>query len=59
MTTIKQRAIKIIKSLPDEINWDDLIYEFNLMKSIARGLTDVKEGNTISFEESRRRHLGK
>lgn len=52
MTTIKEEAIKLIQNLPDEITWDDLIYEFYVKEKIERGLNDIKTGNTVTLEEA-------
>lgn len=52
MATIKEEAIKLIQNLPDEITWDDLIYEFYVKEKIERGLNDIKNGNTVPLEEA-------
>lgn len=57
MTAVKEEAIKLIKNLPDEITWDDLIYEFYVKEKIERGLKDIEEGRTVSHEEIKKRFL--
>ena len=52
MIAIKEEAKKMIDNLPDEISWDDLIYEFYVRQKIEKGLKDIEEGNTISLEEA-------
>ena len=52
MTAIKEEAIKLINNLPDEITWDDLIYEFYVKEKIERGLKDIEEGRTVSLEDA-------
>ncbi len=52
MITVKEEAKKLIDNLPDEITWDDLIYEFYVKEKIERGLKDIDQGDTISLEEA-------
>lgn len=48
---------KMIDNLPDEVSWDDLIYEFYVRQKIDKGLKEVEEGKTISLEEAKKRLL--
>lgn len=52
MTTVKEEAKKLIDNLPDEITWDDIMYEFYVRQKIEMGLKDIEKGNTISLEEA-------
>ena len=55
--TVKEHARRVIDSLPDDATWDDVVYEFYVCHSIARGMDDVKNGRTVSDEEVRREFL--
>jgi predicted transcriptional regulator len=57
MITVKEEAKKLIDNLPDEITWDDLMYEIYVRQKIEKGLKDIEEGKTVSFEEAKRRLL--
>lgn len=54
MTTIKEEAKKLIDNLPEEITWDDIMYEIYVRQKIEMGLKDIEEGNTISLEEAKK-----
>ncbi len=55
MQVIKEEAIHLIKSLPEDCSWDDIIYEFYVKKKIELGLDAVKDGKVISHEEVKKR----
>lgn len=40
--------------LPDDANWDDLMYKNYVRQSIEQGLEDSKAGRTIQTKTSRR-----
>ena len=56
--TAKQAAHALLDRLPDEIGWDEIMYEFYVKQKIERGLTAVAQGDTVSQAEARRRLLG-
>ena len=51
--SIKQKATQLIKELPDNANWEDLMYKIYVLQSIETGLKDSKEGKTFTVEEVR------
>lgn len=55
MSSIKEESIHLIKSLPDSVTWDDIIYEIYVKKKIEKGLNDIKEGRIVSHEEVKKR----
>ncbi|UCE37119.1 MAG: hypothetical protein JSW00_16780 [Thermoplasmata archaeon] len=55
MHAIKEEAITLIKSLPDNCSWDDIIYELYVKKKIEIGLEAAKEGRVISHEDVKKR----
>lgn len=59
MSKIKQEAKRLIDRLPDQITWDDIMYEFYVKKKIATGIKAAEEGGIISHEEVKKRFLSK
>jgi predicted transcriptional regulator len=59
MSKIKQEAKKLIDRLPDQITWDDIIYEFYVKKKIATGIKAAEEGRVVSHKEVKKRFLPK
>ena len=59
MTTVKEEAKKLINNLPDEITWDDLMYEFYVRQKIEMGLKDIEEGRVVSHENVIKEFLDK
>ena len=55
MITVKEEAKKLIDNLPDEITWDDLMYEIYVRQKVELGLKAVDEGRFISHEEIKKR----
>ena len=53
MSTIKKNAIDLINSLPDNISWEEIIYEFYVREKIENAERFVEEGGkTYSIEEA-------
>jgi hypothetical protein len=55
MHAIKKEAITLIKSLPDNISWDDIIYELYVKKKIDLGLEAIKVGRVICQEDVKKK----
>ena len=51
LNNIKAAATEIVCSLPDEADWDDLMYRIYVRKKIDAGLRDVANGDTVSHAE--------
>jgi len=52
---IKSKVNETIRSLPDDASWNDVMYRIYVTQKIERGLKDVKEGDTVSLAEVRKR----
>jgi predicted transcriptional regulator len=52
-------TVKLIDRLPDEVTWDDIIYEFYVKKKIATGIKAAEEDRIVSHEEVKKRFLSK
>lgn len=59
MSSIKEEAKKLIDRLPDQVTWDDIMYEFYVKKKISTGIKAAKEGSIISHKEVKKRFLSK
>ncbi len=44
---IKDEAIELIKSLPDDATWDDVMRKIYVRQAIEAGLRDSNEGRKI------------
>jgi len=55
MRSEKEEAKKLIDTLPDSANWDDIIYEMYVKKKIAEGLDAIEQGRVLSHEEAVKR----
>jgi len=59
MSSVKEEAKKLIDRLPDQVTWDDIMYEFYVKKKIATGIKAAEEGRIISHEKVKKRFLSK
>ena len=55
MSTVKEEAERLIRELPDNATWDDLMYEIYVRQKIEEGIKAADEGRILSHEEVRRR----
>ena len=55
MSSVKEESIQLIRSLPDTVTWDDILYEMYVKLKIRRGMQDIEEGRTYSHEEVMKR----
>ena len=53
--TVKQMAKKVIDSLPDETNLDEIIHALYIKAKFDRGLRQIDEGKGIPHEEAKKR----
>lgn len=59
MSKIREEARKLIKNLPDDVSWDDIMYEIYVRKKISKGMQAVKEDELISHDEVKERFRNK
>jgi predicted transcriptional regulator len=57
MSSVKEEAKRLVEELPDQVTWDDMMYEFYVKKKIEVGLTAADEGRVVSHEEAKKRLL--
>ncbi len=47
---VKNSAITLINSLPENVTWDDIMYEIYVKQKIEKGIYDSKNKNIVSHE---------
>jgi len=52
---VKEELSRLIDRLPDEVTWDDVMYEIYVRQKIEEGLKAADEGRLISHEEVKKR----
>jgi predicted transcriptional regulator len=55
MSTVKEEAIAVIQSLPDDCSYEDIQYHLYVRAQVERGIRDVEAGRVVSREEARKR----
>lgn len=53
ISSIRDRARKLVESLPDDATWNDLTDRVYVCRSIERGLEDRRDGRTLTIGEVR------
>jgi hypothetical protein len=54
---IKPDAMKLIRTLPDDASWDDLMYHIYVRQKIEAGLADIAAGR-VRFHEAVKKEFG-
>ena len=52
---LKKEIEHLLKNLPEDADWDDLMYKIYVRQSIELGLKDVEEGRTVSHEDIKKK----
>lgn len=52
MTIVKEQAINLIKSLPDDCTLEDIQYPLYVREKVERGIRAIDEGLVVSQEEA-------
>ena len=47
----KEEALRILKSVDDSENFEDILYQMYVRKKIEAGLKDIEDGNIVSDDE--------
>ena len=55
MSIAKKATEEILKELPDDATFDDIMYRLYVRSKIERGLKDLEAGRVVSQEEAERR----
>jgi hypothetical protein len=51
MESIKESVLDLIKNLPDDVNFEDILYAIYVREKIEKGLAQADEGLIISHKE--------
>ena len=54
-STVKTEAEQLIRDLPEQASWDDLMYEIHVRQKIEQGLRAADASRVVTHEEVRRR----
>jgi predicted transcriptional regulator len=54
MGAVKEAAIALIRSLPDDCSLEDIQYHLYVRAKVERGLQAIDEGRVVSREEAER-----
>jgi hypothetical protein len=52
----KQASLKLIERLDDDVTYEEILYELNLLQKIERGLRDVQEGRVTPHDQVKRKY---
>jgi predicted transcriptional regulator len=54
--TPKQQAHELLKQMPDNVTWDEVVYALAVRRSIERGLADADAGRLSDINDIRREY---
>ena len=52
--TVRREAIRLISALPDDADFEDIMYRLYVMKKVRLGQDAIKDGKAISSEQLRK-----
>ncbi len=55
MIAIRDEVVKMISSLPQEIDYDDIMAEIYFRQKVDRSLKQIEEDKVVSHEEAKKR----
>ncbi len=55
--TVKEEARRVLEHLPENVSWDQLMYELYLRQKISNGIQAADEGRVVFHEEVKKRFL--
>ncbi|NBB76333.1 MAG: hypothetical protein GVY02_03045 [Bacteroidetes bacterium] len=55
-TELRKEVEHLLKNLPENADWDDLMYKIYVRQSIEQGLEDSEEGRVITHEEIKKKY---
>lgn len=55
MQNVKEAAKQLVENLPEDVTWDDLMYQIYVRQNIEAGLADSEAGRVVEVEEIRKR----
>ncbi len=55
MSIVKEEAMRLVKSLPDDATWDDLMYQIYVRTKVEAGIASAEAGRVVPHEEVKKR----
>jgi len=55
-SVLKKEVENMLDDLPEDADWDDVMYKIYVRQSIEKGLKDSEAGRTISHEEIKKKY---
>jgi predicted transcriptional regulator len=55
MNTVKEQAIELIKSLPDDCTLEDIQYHLYVREKVEQGIQAINEGRVVPQEDAERK----
>ena len=55
MSPVKEKAIQMIQSLPDDSTYEDIQYHLFVLEKVAKGMKAIEEGRVISHKEAKKK----
>jgi hypothetical protein len=55
MTTVKEQVQQLGEALPEDVTWEQVMYEVYVREKIEKGEQAISERRTVSHDEVRRR----
>jgi predicted transcriptional regulator len=52
---VKEAARQLVENLPEDVTWDDLMYQIYVRQNIEAGLADSEAGRVVEVDEIRKR----
>ena len=51
--TVRDEAMDLLRDLPDQATWDDLMYRIYVRQAVEAGIKDSDAGRTVDVKEVR------
>ncbi|OIO74618.1 MAG: hypothetical protein AUJ85_05290 [Elusimicrobia bacterium CG1_02_37_114] len=55
MSSVKQEVIKLIKTLPDGVDYDKIMAEIYFRQKVDKSLKQIEQGKVVSHEQAKKR----
>lgn len=53
---LKKEVENMLKDLPEDADWEDVMYKIYVRQSVEQGLEDSEEGRVVSHEEIKKKY---
>ena len=52
---VKEEARRLVENLPEDVTWDDLMYQIYVRQAVETGMADSDADRVVDVEEVRKR----